>query len=92
METTYSVLISLLTVVLVFAGAWFAYEQGYLDPVIEKIGVYMMKAKAKAEQKKLQAQGLKEGEDFVDSQLKGNQQAAQLQEGIGGLGGLKKNL
>jgi len=26
------------------------------------------------------------------AQLKGNQQAAQLQEGIGGLGGLKKNL
>ena len=66
METTYQVLISLLTVLVVMAAGWFAYDQGYLDPVIEKIGVYMFKAKAKAQEKKMQAEGLKRGEDFLD--------------------------
>lgn len=42
-----------------------AYVSGALDPVIEKIGIYFFKAKAGAEAKKLQAQGLKEGQDFV---------------------------
>ena len=46
-----------------------AYMSGALDQVIEKIGVYLFKAKAKAEEKKLQAQGLKEGEDFFKGEL-----------------------
>ena len=41
-----------------------AYQTGALDPVIEKIGVYFFKAEAKAEEKKMQAQGMKEGQDF----------------------------
>ena len=69
METTYQVLISLLTVLVVMAAGWFAYDQGYLDPVIEKIGVYMFKAKAKAQEKKMQAEGLKRGEDFLDCKI-----------------------
>ncbi len=72
-----------------------AYEQGYLDPVIETLGyaavdtcshsmsllmpvvlqflltrldsVYVFKAKAKAEEKKLEAEGLKAGDDFLQS-------------------------
>lgn len=42
-----------------------AYTTGALNPYIEKIGEYFFKAEAKAEEKKLQAQGMKEGEDFL---------------------------
>lgn len=66
METTYQLLVSFLTVAILMAATWFAYTQGYMDPLVEKIGVYMMKAKAEAEAKQMQAQGLKRGEDFVD--------------------------
>jgi hypothetical protein len=45
----------------------FAYQTGALDPIIEKIGVYFFKAEAKAEEKKMEAQGQKEGEDFLKS-------------------------
>lgn len=48
------------------AATWFAYDQGYMDPLIEKVGVFMMKAKAEAEAKEMQAKGLKRGEDFLD--------------------------
>ncbi|KAG6366212.1 hypothetical protein INS49_000388 [Diaporthe citri] len=71
MESTYQIAISLLTVLLVLAGSYFAYDQGYMDPLIEKFGVFM-KAKAEAEAKEMQAKGLERGEDFVDSELKGN--------------------
>ncbi|CAK7206451.1 hypothetical protein SEUCBS139899_009246 [Sporothrix eucalyptigena] len=69
----------------------FAYEQGYLDPLIEKFGVYLFKAKAKAEEKELEAEGLNAGEDFLKGQLKGSKQAEDVQLGIGSIGGLKKN-
>lgn len=92
MENIYQILVSLTTVVIVMAASWFAYDQGYMDPLIEKFGVYMMKAKAEAEAKQMQAQGLKRGEDFVDSDLKGNNQADEIKEGLGSLGGLKKEL
>lgn len=45
-----------------------AYTTGALNPVIEKLGVYFFKAEEKAEEKKLQAQGMKEGEDFLKSE------------------------
>lgn len=85
-----------------------------------------MKAKAEAEAKQMQAQGLKRGEDFVDckctaipalmpvllllcvvvaiarwlthlsfsllADLDGNKQADGIKEGLGSLGGLKKEL
>ena len=128
-------------------GAFFAYEQGYADPLIEKIGyvlhsyaferrlrgiamkrkrleckkseltrdrVCFFKVKAKAEQKALEAKGEKAGEDFLKSmaptpwhihtcvyfqqtanrrgQLNGSEQAGDVQDGIGAIGGLKKNL
>ncbi|KUI68813.1 hypothetical protein VM1G_04236 [Cytospora mali] len=92
MENIYQILVSLITVVIVMAASWFAYDQGYMDPLIEKFGVYVMKAKAEAEAKQMQVQGLKRGEDFADSELKGNKQAGELQEGIGSMGGLKKSL
>lgn len=69
METTYQVLISLITIIAVMAAGWFAYDQGYLDPVIEAVGKIIFKAKAKAEQKKMEAEGLKRGEDFVDCKI-----------------------
>ncbi|KAH8911464.1 hypothetical protein BR93DRAFT_934923 [Coniochaeta sp. PMI_546] len=90
--TTYSILTSLLIVLALTAGGYFAYQQGYLDPLIEKVGVLVFKAKAVAEAKEMQAKGMKAGEDFVGSQLKGNEQAEEVKEGLGSIGGLKKNL
>lgn len=50
----------------VFAAAvGAAYTSGALDPVIGEIAKYMFKAKAEAEMKALQAQGLQEGQDFI---------------------------
>jgi len=90
--TTYSILTSLLIALALTAGGYFAYQQGLLDPLIEKVGVLVFKAKAKAEEKEMQAEGMKAGEDFVGSQLRGNEQADEVKEGLGSLGGLKKNL
>jgi len=69
-----------------------AYTTGALDPVIQKLGKYFFKAKAKAEQKKLQAQGMKEGQDFVEDELKGNQQAGEAAQGLGKIAELGKDL
>ncbi|KAK1974219.1 hypothetical protein LZ30DRAFT_787155 [Colletotrichum cereale] len=91
-STTQSLVISLAVVVAVFVGSFFAYQQGMLDPVIEQIGIMLFKAKAEAEKKKMQAQGMKAGQDFVDDQLKGNKQAADVADGVGSFGGLKKQL
>ncbi|KAF9881921.1 hypothetical protein CkaCkLH20_01067 [Colletotrichum karsti] len=90
--TTQSLLVSLAIVLAVLAGGFFAYQQGMMDPIIEQIGIMMFKAKAEAEKKKLQAQGQKAGQDFVDDQLKGNKQAADVADGIGSFGGLKKQI
>jgi hypothetical protein len=46
-----------------------AYQTGARDPVIEQVVKYFFKAKAKAEEKKLEAEGQKEGEDFLKSRL-----------------------
>ncbi|KAJ4415186.1 hypothetical protein N0V82_007487 [Gnomoniopsis sp. IMI 355080] len=92
MESNYQIFIYLLTVVVLMAATWYAYNEGYADPLIEKMGVWMMKAKAEAEAKEMQAKGMKEGEDFVASELKGNQQAGDIKAGIGSIGGLKKSL
>ncbi|KAK9771328.1 hypothetical protein AB5N19_11306 [Seiridium cardinale] len=92
MEAWLSILVSLVMVSILVAGSFVAYEQGLFDPLIEKVGVMMFKAKAEAEKEKYQAQGLKAGEDFVDSQLKGNKQAEDVISGKGLIGGLKKDL
>ncbi|KAL2065527.1 hypothetical protein VTL71DRAFT_3197 [Oculimacula yallundae] len=85
-----SLIISILVAVLAI-GLGAAYTTGALDPLIQQIGIMLFKAKAEAERKKLQAQGLKEGQDFVGDQLKGNQQATEVASGLGGsIGGLKK--
>ncbi|CAK7212531.1 hypothetical protein SBRCBS47491_001497 [Sporothrix bragantina] len=75
----------------VIGATFFAYDQGYLDPLIEKFGVYLFKAKAKAEEKELEAKGLDAGTDFVKDQLDGVQQANDVKLGLGSIGGLKKN-
>lgn len=59
-----SLIISIVVAVLAIALGG-AYVSGALDPLIQQLGVLFFKAKAEAEVKKLQAQGLKEGEDFV---------------------------
>jgi hypothetical protein len=70
MVNTTNVLLIVSAVVAIIAVALgAAYTSGALNPVIEKIGVYFFKAKAKAEEKKLEAQGLKEGEDFVNGKF-----------------------
>ena len=68
-DTTNTLLIisAVVAVLAVILGA--AYTTGALNPVIEKIGVMFFKAEAKAEEKKLEAQGLKEGEDFFAGKL-----------------------
>jgi hypothetical protein len=63
-NTTNALLIVSAIVALIAVALGAAYMSGALNPVIEKIGIYLFKAKAKAEEKKLEAQGLKEGEDF----------------------------
>jgi hypothetical protein len=54
-----------LVVAIIAVALGVAYQNGALNPIFEKIGVYYFKAEAKAEEKKMEAQGLKEGEDFL---------------------------
>ncbi|KAH8780685.1 hypothetical protein BGZ57DRAFT_952256 [Hyaloscypha finlandica] len=69
-----------------------AYQTGALNPIFEKIGVYYFKAEAKAEEKKMEAQGLKEGEDFLKGEISGNQKASMLNENLGDMGNIRKGL
>lgn len=62
-----TILLLSIVVAAIAAGLGGAYMAGMLDDVIEKIAMYLFKAKAKAEKKKLEAQGLKEGQDFLES-------------------------
>ena len=55
-----SIVVALLSVALTAA-----YLSGALDPAIKEMGIFFFKAKAEAEAKELQAQGMKEGEDFL---------------------------
>ena len=64
MVNNYAVIVPIIVAIIAIALG-FAYQTGALDPFIEKIGVYYFKAEAKAEEKKMEAQGLKEGEDFL---------------------------
>lgn len=88
MVDTYIIISAVVAILAIALGI--AYQTGALDPVIEQIGILFFKAKAKAEEKKMEAQGKKEGEDFLSSQLQGNQQANEVKEGLGSIGGLKK--
>jgi hypothetical protein len=63
MPETY--IIASIVVALVTVALTAAYLSGALDPVIKEMGVMFFKAKAEAEAKKMQAQGMKEGEDFL---------------------------
>jgi hypothetical protein len=63
-----AILIVSIVIAVVAAALGGAYMAGMLDQVIEKIGIYLFKAEAKAEKKKLEAQGLKEGEDFFEGE------------------------
>tara|TARA_R110002060_G_scaffold3457_4_gene5442 strand:- start:1016 stop:1237 length:222 start_codon:yes stop_codon:yes gene_type:complete len=67
MVSTYIIISAVIAFIAVALGA--AYTTGALDPVIEQMGIMFFKAKAEAEKKKLQAQGMKEGEDFMDGEL-----------------------
>lgn len=67
MVSTYVIISAVIAFIAVALGA--AYTTGALDPVIEQIGILLFKAKAEAEKKKLQAQGMKEGQDFVGGEL-----------------------
>ncbi|KAN0106120.1 hypothetical protein V8E51_008996 [Hyaloscypha variabilis] len=69
-----------------------AYQTGALDPIIEKIGVYYFKAEAKAEEKKMEAQGMTEGEDFLKGEISGNQKADMLNKNLGDMGKIGKGL
>jgi hypothetical protein len=60
-----SVLIISIIIAALAAAFGGAYMAGMLDQVVDKIGIYFFQAEAKAEEKKLEAQGLKEGQDFL---------------------------
>lgn len=62
MVSVFLIISIILTVVAIAFGG--IYMAGMLDTVIEKIGIYVLRTKAKAEEKTLEAQGLKEGQDF----------------------------
>ncbi|TVY26198.1 hypothetical protein LHYA1_G005543, partial [Lachnellula hyalina] len=76
-----SILVS--AIIAITLGA--AYIAGLLDPVIEQVGVMFFRAKAKGEEKKMEARGMKEGQDFFEGELKGNKQAEDVKEGLGEL-------
>lgn len=65
MANTYLIVSVVVAVIAIALGA--AYMAGLLDPVIEEVGIMFFKAKAEAEAKKMQAEGKKEGEDFLKS-------------------------
>lgn len=67
MVDTYIIISAVVAILAIALGI--AYQTGALDPVIEQIGILFFKAKAKAEEKKMEAQGKKEGEDFLSSTL-----------------------
>ena len=67
MVSTYIIVSAIVAVIAIALGG--AYVSGAMDPVVEQIGIYFFKAKAQAEAKKLQAQGLKEGEDFIKGEF-----------------------
>ncbi|TVY71316.1 hypothetical protein LSUE1_G007359 [Lachnellula suecica] len=90
MANIYLIASVVVAIIAIALGA--AYMTGALDPVIEKVGIMFFKAKAEAEAKKMQAQGMKEGEDFFKGELKGNKQAEDVKEGLGSVGGLKVGL
>jgi len=64
MVNNYAVIVPIIVAIIAIALG-IAYQTGALDPIIEKIGVLYFKAEAKAEEKKMEAQGMKEGEDFL---------------------------
>jgi hypothetical protein len=64
-----AILIISIVVAVLAAALGGAFMSGMLNPLIEQIGFYLFKAKAKAEKKKLQAMGMKEGRDFVESKF-----------------------
>ncbi|KAJ5040543.1 uncharacterized protein L3040_006196 [Drepanopeziza brunnea f. sp. 'multigermtubi'] len=88
MVDTHIIISAIVAFLAVALGA--AYMSGVLDPVAQEMGIWLFKAKAEAEKKKLQAQCMKEGENFVSDNLKGNQQATEVAESFGGIGELKK--
>ena len=63
MVNTYLIISAIVAIIAVALGV--AYQTGSLNPFIEKLGVYYFKMEAKAEEKKMEAQGMKEGEDFL---------------------------
>lgn len=63
MVNAYVLFSAIVAVIAIALGG--AYVSGALNVVIEMIAVYFLKAEGKAEEKKLEVQGLKEGEDFL---------------------------
>ena len=67
-ETNTYIILSIVVAILAVAlGA--AYTTGNLNPLFEWIGVYYFKVKGKAEEKKMEAEGKKEWEDFLKSEF-----------------------
>lgn len=67
MVDTYIIVSAVIAIIAIALGV--AYQMGALDPAIQEVGIMFFKAKAEAEKKKMQAQGKKEGEDFLSSEL-----------------------
>jgi hypothetical protein len=67
MVSTFTLISAIIAIIAVTLGI--AYATGAADPIIQQIGIMLFKAEAKAEEKKLEAQGLKEGEDFLKGEF-----------------------
>ncbi|TVY58949.1 hypothetical protein LCER1_G001521 [Lachnellula cervina] len=87
MANAYLVTSAVVAVLAMAVGA--AYMAGALDLVIERVWMMFFEARAEGEEKKMEVRGMKEGEDFFEGELKGNQQAQDVKEGLGGVGGAK---
>jgi hypothetical protein len=68
MVSTIGLLIVPIIIAVIAVGLAIAWQSGALDSIKGPILAYLFKAEAKAEEKKLEAEGEKEGRDFLKSE------------------------
>ncbi|KAH6895457.1 hypothetical protein B0T10DRAFT_557671 [Thelonectria olida] len=83
-STVVAIVISLVVLVAAAAGGTYAYNAGHLDPIIEKIGKYMAKAKAEAALLDGQKQFAEKGVKVLGDE--GAEKTEAAQEAVGSVG------